>query len=368
MASTNSTKKSKGGLLAGIILIIIGSIVLIGNEKNTVKNIKTVDELRKKVVDVKDAKILNENDGKLVAVSGKIDYLDATLSDPIFNVSIKSPKLVRTVEMYQYVEEKENNGDTDKYVYKTKWSSDLIDSDEFNDTSYSNPKTMDYESETYVAPTIKLGEYNLSDSQKKLISSNKVLSISNMEGIYLKSDYNIINNYITNSKDYNNPKIGEIRIKYTYSDTSSISVLAMQDGDSFTSFTSKVGKTINKVYSGKLTSTQMIDKIAHSNNTKKWLFRGLGVFIVIIGYISLFNFITNLLEYIPILGNIASGLIKLVAGLIGFIHALIIIIVAWFRYRPVLSLVLIAITVAIVLFIKFKTNKSKIVEEKVDNN
>lgn len=365
MASNKSNKKSKGGIILGIILIIIGSVFLVSNEKNNVKNIKTVDELRKKVVDVSDAKVLTKNNGKLVAVSGSIDYDEQNISDPVFNVTAKTPKLVRTVESYQWVEDTENNGDTVNYSYKKEWSSKIIDSDVFNNTEYSNPKTREYDTETYLASNIKLGEYYLSENQKVSLNAGKELSIKNMEGIYLKSGFNIVDEYITNSKDYSKPEIGDIRIKYTYNDSTNISVLALQDGNGFTDFISKAGKKINKVYAGKLNSTHMIDKIAKTNNMKKWIFRGIGALIIIIGYISLFNLVTFLLEYIPALGKVASSLIKLIAGLIGFIHSLLIIVIAWFRYRPILSLILGVIITAIVLLIIFKTKKVSKTENEI---
>ena len=181
-----------------------------------------------------------------------------------------------------------------------------------------------------------------------------------MEGIYLRSGYNIKNNYITNSVDFENPQIGDFRIKYTYNDYKDASVLAVQSGNSFTGFTSKAGKTINRVFEGKLNGNEMILKIEDENNTLKWILRVVGGLVIIFGYMALVSGLNRLLEYIPLIGKVASSMISLIAAIVGIIHALVIIIIAWFRYRPVLSIVLIVVIVLLVLLIKSKKKKNPV--------
>ncbi len=353
-------KKKSGGLLIGLIMIIAGTVLLFYNEKNNVKNIKTVDELKKEVVDVSSSEIDSKNNGKLIATNGSFVVEDKEVVDSTFNVSLKTAVLKRTVEVYQWEEDSTEEENTTKYTYKKKWSDKLIDSSEFNDKSYTNPTTKAYESATYTSNVVKVGNYYLSASQIESLSTDKNLTLEGMNGIYLRSGVNIKNNYITNSSDIENPSIGDYRISYSYNDYKEASVLAVQSDSSFTDFTSKAGKNINRVFEGKLTSTQMIQKIENENNTLKWILRLAGGFIIIFGYIALFSGLNRLLEYIPILGKIASSILSLVAGLIGLIHTLVIIIIAWFRYRPLLSIILIALIVAIIIFIKMKKKKNPV--------
>lgn len=360
VSSTNNTKKSSGGLLVGILMIIIGSVLLVFNEKNNVANIKTVDELKKQVINVSSDEINSNNEGKLVATNGDFVVEDASVSDPTFNVSLKTAILKRTVEVYQWEEKKEEEDNTTRYTYTKTWSEDLIDSSKFNDNSYTNPSTKSYDSEKYTSKNVKVGSFSLSSTQIDSLDTNKNVTLEGMEGIYLRSGYNIKNNYITNSVDFENPQIGDFRIKYTYNDYKDASVLAVQSGNSFTGFTSKAGKTINRVFEGKLNGNEMILKIEDENNTLKWILRVVGGLVIIFGYMALVSGLNRLLEYIPLIGKVASSMISLIAAIVGIIHALVIIIIAWFRYRPVLSIVLIVVIVLLVLLIKSKKKKNPV--------
>ena len=362
LSNTTNTKKKSGGLLIGILMIIIGSIVLIYNEKNNVANIKTVDELKKLVVNVSSSEVNPNNNGKLVATNGEFIVEDENVSDPTFNVSLKTAILKRTVEVYQWDEDKEEEDNRTKYTYTKKWSEDLIDSSKFNDNSYTNPTSKIYESDKYTSKSVKVGSFSLSSKQIDSLDANKNVTLDGMEGIYLKSGYNIKNNYITNSVDFEKPEIGDFRIKYSYNDYKDASVLAVQSGTSFTGFTSKAGKVINRVFEGKLSGNEMILKIEDENNTLKWILRVVGGLVIIFGYISLVSGLNRLLEYIPLIGKVASSMISLIAAIIGIIHSLVIIIIAWFRYRPVLSIILIVVIVLLVLLIKSKKKKNPAVE------
>ena len=98
-------KKKAAGPLAGILMIVIGIIVLWNNEGNNVRNIKTIEEARGALVNVSSDKIDSANEGKLVSTNGKMEIADEYLIDSTFNVqSPKTAKLVRVVEMLQWVE------------------------------------------------------------------------------------------------------------------------------------------------------------------------------------------------------------------------------------------------------------------------
>ena len=120
------------GILGGFVFILIGIGVLWWNEGNNVKNIKTTAEMEKIVIDVSSETIDKNNEGKLIATKGKL-LNQETMNDETFKVSIKTPKLVRTVEVYQW-EEEENTDENDNktYSYNKVWSSSLIDSSKFN--------------------------------------------------------------------------------------------------------------------------------------------------------------------------------------------------------------------------------------------
>lgn len=355
-------KKKTGGFLLGIILIIIGSIILINNEKNNVKNIKTVDELKKVAIDVSSEKVNKENEGKLVAISGKLNVDNQTVADYVFNVTAKTAKLERIVEIYQWEETENEENDKTTYSYDKVWSNNIIDSSKFNDTTHSNPSSKKYEDASYLAESATVGAFSLSTYQKDSLAATKEMTLEGVNEIYLPKDYYISGKYITSYKKDATPDIGAVRISFKYNDYETVSILAMQYGNSFENYTSKVGKSVNRVFNGKLNAEQMINKIENENNTMKWIMRAIGILLVMFGYSALFTLVYKLLNYIPILGNFASNAISFVASAIGLIHALIIIIIAWFRYRPVISLILIALIVSLIIFIRNKKNKDSLTQ------
>lgn len=352
-------KKKSGGLLVGIILIILGSVLLIYNEKNNVKNIKTVKEIEKVAITIPSDKVDTSNEGRLVALNGDFIVEDEKVEDYNFGVDIKSALLKRKVEVYQWKEEEDTSNNTTTYSYKKEWSDSIIDSSNFNDSNHQNPSQKAYEDELYPANTVRVGEFYLSYEQKKALSTSNNLSLSNIDTTKIPYGYKIVGNYITNSENPDSPQIGDVRVSFTYNNYTSASVLARQTSNTFTDYISEAGKTVNRVFDGKLTLSQMVSKIQTENNTLKWLLRLGGAFIIIMGYLALFSGLNRLLEYIPILGKIASGIINFIAFLLGLIQSLLIIIIAWFVYRPLLSIILLVIVVALIVMIITISKKNK---------
>lgn len=362
-----SNKNPFGGIIIGILFLIGGSILLWWNEGNNVKNIKTVKELKEKVVDVGSDKISSSNEGKLVATNGEFNVRGDELSDYSFSVNMRTAKLKRVVEMYQWKEkEEEDDNDNTRYTYEKEWSTDIIDSSDFNNTSYSNPTSMLYNTESFYADSVEVGAFSLSKEQIEDLPATKSLTIGS--DVYLPTGFTVNNNYITNSTDLNNPQIGDLRISYKYNDYKQASVLAVQNGNSFVDFISSQGKRINSVDEGILTSSQMINNIEKSNNMMKWILRGIGVLLIVIGYLALISPITTLTSFVPILGGIVGGALNLISFLIGLVHSLIIIIIAWFRYRPLLSICLLVVVVGLIVLIRNIIKKQKGSQQNMPTN
>ena len=87
--------------------------------------------------------------------------------------------------------------------------------------------------------------------------------------------------------------------------------------------------------------------------------RVVGILLVIFGISAIVSPITNLLGKIPLLGSIANGAIGLVSFALGLAISLIVIAVAWFRYRPILSIILIVAVVGLIIFAKTFSKKKQ---------
>ena len=185
MSKEKTNTKQGGGILAGLVLLIIGVCVLWYNEGRTVKTASAIKEAKKNYTDVSSEKIDKKYEGKLVATKGKIDLSEATeLTDEKFGITAKAAKLERIVEMYQWEEKCEtDDNDKKKCTYEKVWNDNLIDSSEFVESGHTNPDSMPYESETYTAENAKLGKFILPVELLERLSTNKKIQKYRVENV-----------------------------------------------------------------------------------------------------------------------------------------------------------------------------------------
>ena len=366
MANNKNSKKG-GGVLGGLLLLIAGIGLLWYNEGRTVKNHRAYMEAKKVYVDVKNDKIDKDKDGKLVSTNGKFSLSETTeLKDEKFGISSKSAKMLRNVEMYQWEEEcKTDEDDHETCTYEKVWKDAVINSSDFKKAGHENPSEMKYDSETYYADNVKLGAFVLPEGLLKKLDYNK-----KVDEEVLKANYNnsvetlqVSGKYITNVKD-DTPQIGDVRISYEYLTEENVSILAVQTDNTFQAFSAKNGKTIFEIQTGNKTGAQIIDGLIKGNNTMKWILRAVGILLEIFAFSTMFSFLTNLTDRIPILGRIVSGATGLISFVLGLAVSLVVIAIAWFRFRPVLSIILIVIVAALIVCLKVLPKKDKEVPAK----
>ena len=252
---------NKKGLTITFLFIIIILSTIIINKYNIFYDGRTEKEIKENVVIVEDGKINKKNEGKLVLVTGNLNYNNEILHDDIFSIHITTPKLFRYVETYQCYEhtEVDKNGNT---VYKQDyiWASGIINS------KCKNPKKKLIDNKFYYANTIRINEFNLDKTQKEKLPCNLRTNIR--ADISLPDGYKVYDNFITNSENPDNPKIGDIRLTFFYNTWNNISILAKQKGNTFTEYNTKNNEDINVIHFGKYDIESMIDYI-NTNIIKK---------------------------------------------------------------------------------------------------
>ncbi|MBQ3748305.1 MAG: hypothetical protein II863_12955, partial [Kiritimatiellae bacterium] len=190
MAVTETTKVSWGsrlgssvkGVLAGIVLFLLGFPVLFWNEGNSVKTAKALDEGEGACVPVESIeKVDPEMEGQLVHMTGLATTQDV-LSDDQFGVSTTAIALKRTTEMLQWVEhskteEKKNLGGsvikTTTYTYTQEWLESAVDSSGFKEQGHDNPGFIEFPSEEKRAANVTFGAFRLNERQIGRIGSEQ---------------------------------------------------------------------------------------------------------------------------------------------------------------------------------------------------
>ena len=341
--------KNFGSLIIGIILFLGAFCLLWWNEGNSAKKINIANYVKKYAIEVNSNSVQRDNDNKLIATNG-FAKTSSTLGDE-FVTSPNTLVLVRNVQMYQWIEENEDG----KTVYKKEWSDIEQNSDEFEDKIHKNPR-FSIKSKEYIAQSATLGKYDLSEKQIELIDPQK--EISNLKE---KNEYKIIDNQYYKGKNIDEPEIGDLLISYNYapSDTP-ISIIGEQKEDN--TISSTVHKKLGAIYiqyDGKMTKDEMLDKYTNDNKLQTMGFRFLGWILMFIGLKLFFEPLMNILNLVPVLGEFANMATTFIFASITLVLSLFTIAVAWFAYRPLISILLIITGVIVIMFVKKKLIKSE---------
>lgn len=270
--------KVKKGIL---ILGLIAAFCLLMAVKAKSGDEKLNSKLMNEVTFVTDGKAVSENEGKLVLVTGKVNFA-APVEFAEVDYNFNSFKVSRIVE--DYLKEK----DGEDYEWVERKAPKSLNAPSYDDDDYyyaegesyedsSNPTDMLY-CETKTVPA-KVGDFFIDESYcgtSETLTDKKV-AVYNLkfDGIYY-SDLN----------HKNKEKPGDVRVSYKYNGCGfgeDISILAMQKGDGFVPF--KVGKKeIFKVYDYKIDTPQALKsklaKEAKSSFTLKVVFLAI---VVVIG-------------------------------------------------------------------------------------
>jgi len=133
---------SFGGIMFGVVLFAVGTILLWWNEGNFVKTKTSLNEAQGVVQELDDISTVDSaSNGKLVHATGPAKTEDI-LEDSVFGISDNAIRLERAVEFYQWTEDSKTEtkqklgGGEEKvttYSYRKDWVASRVDSSRFND-------------------------------------------------------------------------------------------------------------------------------------------------------------------------------------------------------------------------------------------
>lgn len=264
-----------------IVLVIIGALLIFYAFKRTDKSNELMNYIKNNTIEVKDAKLDEKNNDKLVLVNGIISSSEE-LTDTDFGIKVKTSKLKRKVEMYQWDICDDSEEEKEECEYKKVWSEKIIDSKDFK-KDYKNPTEMPYESKVFYSTKSKLGEYTLNELVLNKLKYNETVSNEQITSqLNYIEGYDVSENYITSYEAGKYVKIGDIRISYEYASDKEITVLATQKNDTFKEFRANDKKYIY-VYEKEYEKEDILDDVKRSGNFSKVIFIGFGIIAIIIG-------------------------------------------------------------------------------------
>lgn len=381
------------GIGTGILLIVAATVLLWWNEGRTVRTGDAIAEAQMVTEPIPSIdKIDSAFEGKMVYATGRAVTKDE-LTDPVFGVKVNAIKLRRKVEYYQWVEHSKSEKRTKlgggeetvtTYSYSAEWVDSPVNSQSFKKREgHENKTRINSENMSWLAPNVTFGAYrfpeflsrsiggekpldiSLTDTQraelqKAFFAPNASLDASQVVGQQGASMIHTQTNTIYVGREPGSPSIGDVRVTFFETPAAEVSILAKVNGDTFVPFRASNGNTFSRLSMGVQDMNSMFDAAKSGNATMAWILRGLGVVLCIAGFGMIFAPLKVLADVIPLLGSIVGAGTGLVAGLLGSAWSLVIIAIAWIRFRPVLGFCLLgaALTLVILLFIKGRMKKA----------
>ena len=348
-------KQSFGGALMGLAMFVVAFPVLFWNEGRAVAEHKALDEGASAVVSVAAAVPDPANDGKLVYIAGEARGSDA-LADPVFGMRGNGIALAREVEMFQWVERKETRtekqlGGGEKrvttYDYEKKWSDDAVDSTRFeHPDGHRNPGRLPFESTSTRADPVKVGGFVLSPSYADDIGgAQSIVPTASQLPPNLAASFQLDDCRLVTSRDPAKPEVGDVRVSFSLVPNQAVSVIGAQRAGRIEPYTASNGRQVALLESGDVPAAQMFAQAHSRASIVTWMLRALGLALMWGGLAAALGWIARVLDVIPILGTLVEKGISLVAFLIALPLGMLTMALAWFVYRPVVSIVLVAVAV-----------------------
>ncbi|MBP7603693.1 MAG: TMEM43 family protein [Spirochaetes bacterium] len=361
------------GVLVGLALFVAAFPVLFMNEGCAVKTARDLGNLAKEVVSVDALKIDPANNGKPVHMSGDAKT-DEVLTDSAFNYSANAIHLGRSVEMFQWIEDRKEKTEkqvggsektTTTYEYRTGWSSSAIDSSTFKQPDgHRNPGSMPYEAISLSAKNVLLGSYRLIPAQISQISGKETVNFTAAEIAKLppaiRAKAKPSGEWLFLGANAQQPQVGDVRIRLdVVKSPKAISVIAVQNGDTFQAYRGKEGTQQLLVSTGTIDAAGMVQSAQDANVTRTWIVRFVGLVMMYLGLMMVFKPLVTVADVLPMLGGLLKIGLGLFSGIIAFALSLVTIAIAWIFYRPVLAIILLALAGGAIAFGIMKSRQKK---------
>ncbi|GAA4119216.1 TMEM43 family protein [Aminobacter aganoensis] len=345
-------KRAVGGVLVGMLLVVAMVVVLFWNEGRAVTTARSLAEGAGAVVSVPVDKIDAVNEGELVHTTGPLTSSEG-VGDPDFAIEAKGVRLVRNVEMFQWVENSKSETNTKlgggeetitTYSYAKEWQDRPIASAEFKQPANHQNPSMELGSRSFQISEGKLGAFTLDEPMLDRIGDTDPLTITPSQLAGITAAYSgtervsIIDGRIFIGANPTSPAIGDYRIGYQLVPLGEISVIGRQTGDRFSPYQTVAGDELLMVDTGRVPAEKMFAEAVSVNTIVTWLVRAGCLLLLALGFGLLLAPLGVLADVIPFVGSI----VRMGTGLIAFVLALLLgsatIAVAWFWYRPLLAI------------------------------
>jgi hypothetical protein len=363
------------GIGAGIILAGLAGYGLFWNEGSAVQTAKSITEGAGLVINIDAASVDPANEGKLVHLTGEIKA-GARPNDAEFGVAVDGLRLVRTAEMYQWREDKKvetgkSVGGSEEavttYSYKRVWSSSPINSQEFKiGDGHANPE-MRYSGATFNGGDITLGAFRPGEQVIRMLPDNQDMPVEAAMADALRTRVHgpvqAIDGRFYLGDNPSQPRVGDIRVSYHFAPAGPVSIIGQQPGSDFTLYQTKAGNRILMVRPGTTSAVDMFDDAQRDNVMWTWIARFFCAFVMFVGFKLILDPIVVIADVVPFIGNLMGAGAALVSFIVTAVVAPLVIAVAWLWYRPIVSIIVIAVGAGLALGLRMFAGRRTLTQQ-----
>lgn len=359
------------GIPIGIVLILGCIWLLFWNEGRAIETYRALVEGAGLVVSIDSAKVDATNNGKLVHISGAVTP-NGQAADPDFGVTADGAIAVRRdVQMYQWIQESQSHTEknlggsettTTTYSYKKEWRSSHVDSSDFKQGGHDNPDFAVNDATTPVQKaTVGAFSMNgdtvadLGDATQIKLAATDVSRIAGNISTDRPAKLNQGEVYLGNS--VTSPQIGDMKIRFERIDLKQASFVGKQIDDTLGPYTSSNGRDIFLSAPGTKDAAAMFKQAQDENTMITWLIRAGGLIGLFIGFKLCMAIFSILGDLIPFIGSLIGGGTSILALIFTLVLGPVVIAIGWFAYRPLLSIAIIAVGVALAVGFAFLRRK-----------
>nr|CCA15972.1 ribonucleosidediphosphate reductase small chain put [Albugo laibachii Nc14] len=333
---------AKSGTILGAI-VLGGVVVFTGYQELGILRIaESIEESIDLVKLLSSPSYDTRNDGRLVHCYGRLHskepFEDGTIQYPLladesFAIAVNGVRLLRIVEMMQWVETKTSSRDsihgsaqmegdgfgessTQTATYTMEWREEAINSDLFLDTFHINPSAVSWKFQSKIirAEDVVLGDFEIDDGlidqierrerikldkkhlshMQSLITQRRGVRMSTRsldEMTHFEDDYFYIVRMTPTQ-----PSVGDLRISFHVLPAATVSICAQQMGTRFVPFRAKAGESIFLLDSGIKSPESMLEEHLHARVKEN---RFLRLFASIIAYIGFNVSYPRIVSYFP---------------------------------------------------------------------
>lgn len=343
------------GVLIGLALVLAACVGLFWNEGRAVQTARSLAEGGSLVADADPSRVDPTNEGRLVHLQGDLKTV-APLVDPDLLVSADAARLVRTVEMYQWKEErhtethKKLGGGEEtvtRYSYARVWSDRRIDSGGFHSRSgHENPQ-MRYARFETAARDATLGAFRPGPAALERLPARQELRVDDSHAGKLRaklgpSPVQVADGRIYLGADPAHPRVGDLRVSHHIAPTGPVSLIGRQANDDIAEYQTKAGDRLLMAATGLVPAADMFKQAEFENRVLTWLLRLVGAVFMWVGWFLILRPIAVVGDVVPLIGGVLEAGAGIAALLLTVVLAPFVVALAWLWHRPLLSLGLVA--------------------------